>query len=753
MPGTSVLPRRRSRLIRSLVPLVALVLVTSGCTFSTLWGWGANTDWQIGAGPATFTPSVPEQTQVGGMTWKTTSAGLFHSCGIQRDDTLWCWGRNRGGERGDGGTFAQSSYGSRPIKVGSSTWKAVSASTSAHTCGIQTNDTLWCWGGNGQGPLGDGTTTSRTTPVPVGTSTWKAVSAGGSHTCAIRSDDTLWCWGSNSHGQLGDGTLTNRTTPGQVGSGTWKTISATTSATTCGIQSDDTLWCWGYNGNGQVGDGTTTSRTSPVPIGTDTWRTVSAGGHGGPPLGNHTCAIRTDSTLWCWGQTASWDLLGNGSTTPQLTPAQVGSSSWTSISLGGMHRCGIQTDDTLWCWGRNFEGQVGDGKAQARTTAGPKQIGDARWKDVSGGGYHTCAISQLDSTMWCWGENADGQLGYAAHPEQTTPRRVQSAQGDWKAASAGYEHSCAIDLDDELRCWGRNDKGQVGDRTTATKVAPTEVYLGSEWTSVSAGFQHTCGIRKVGTLWCWGRNDTYGAVGDGTFTDRTFPVNVGGTETWTSVDTSSGSLGHHTCAIRADDTLWCWGRNDVGQLGDGSTETRSVPVQVGIESWQSVTVGDHHTCAIRTDQTMWCWGWNGYGQLGDGTLATRTEPIQVDATSWTSVAAGAAHTCATRTGGALFCWGYNSNGQLGDGTTTDRSEPGTAISDAAWTSVSSGVFHTCGLQNDGSLWCWGRNDKGQLGFGTTTEEPANRAPQRAGTLSTWTSVSAGGAHTLATMVD
>ncbi len=236
---------RRVPTVRHLLGVVAVVglsVLTSGCT---LWGWGVNTHGQVGIGTTTQQISPA---QVGATTWKVLSAGGTHTCGIRTDTTLWCWGNNDFGGVGNGGTVTQVA----PVVVSgtSTTWKAVAASDGGHTCAIRTDDTLWCWGRNDVGQIGDGTNTMRTSPVRVGTATWKSVVTGYDHTCGIRSDDTLWCWGRNTDGEVGDGTTTNRTTPVRVGTATWKTV-AGGSYHTCGTRTNDTLWCWGGNTSGR----------------------------------------------------------------------------------------------------------------------------------------------------------------------------------------------------------------------------------------------------------------------------------------------------------------------------------------------------------------------------------------------------------------------------------------------------------------------------------------------------------------------
>jgi hypothetical protein len=181
------------------------------------------------------------------------------------------------------------------------------------------------------------------------------------------------------------------------------------------------------------------------------------------------------------------------------------------------------------------------------------------------------------------------------------------------------------------------------------------------------------------------------------------------------VKVSAGS--YHTCAIDTNGSLWCWGDNWYGQLGDGTNVGKDVPVQVSGTNWFSVSAGDGHTCGIKTDEILWCWGDNWYGQLGDGTNVGKNVPVEVSGTNWVSVSAGGEHTCGIKTNGTLWCWGRNNYGQLGDGTNVGKNAP-VRVSGTNWVSVSAGKYHTCGVKTDGTIWCWGRNNYGQLGDGS-----------------------------------
>jgi hypothetical protein len=249
-------------------------------------------------------------------------------------------------------------------------------------------------------------------------------------------------------------------------------------------------------------------------------------------------------------------------------------------------------------------------------------------------------------------------------------------------------------------------------RTSNGVTATCAVTVGlPAFASIAAGQAHSVALGADGGLWAWGRNDI-GQLGDGTRTDRYSPVQVGTARNWKSV---AAGL-YHTVALRTDGTLWAWGRNDYGELGlgnSGSDTNRNVPVQVDASRWAAVATGDLYTVALKTDGSLWAWGRNEYGQLGDGTNRNRNSPVQVGtARDWTAIAAGLYHTVALRTDGTLWAWGRNEYGQLGDGTNTNRNSPVQVGTARDWTAIAAGQYHTLALNTNCILWVWGSRQDG-----------------------------------------
>ena len=316
-----------------------------------------------------------------------------------------------------------------------------------------------------------------------------------------------------------------------------------------------------------------------------------------------------------------------------------------------------------------------------------------------------------------------------------TPVDVPGLSSGVIAISAGGSHTCALTSAGGVKCWGRNDSGQLGDGTTTNRSTPVNVSgLTSGVAAISAGGYHTCAITTSSALKCWGRNDR-GQLGDNSATNRPQPVNVTGmTSGVTSVSAGgSDAQGGHTCAIATGGALKCWGRNDFGQVGDGSTADRFVPANVsGLASGViSVAEGRYHSCAVLASGGAKCWGWNINGQLGRGDTTSSNTPTDViNLTNATQVSAGAMNTCARTSTGGVKCWGNNSVGQLGDGTSGNtRQAPvnvlaspgGPPLAGVSFMSAGGSITadsHTCAITSTG-LKCWGLNVNGQVGDGTT----------------------------------
>lgn len=331
------------------------------------------------------------------------------------------------------------------------------------------------------------------------------------------------------------------------------------------------------------------------------------------------------------------------------------------------------------------------------------------WKEIETG-YVTSLALKNDGTLWAWGSSLTNY----------TPTQF-GTDSNWKTISKGVDHNLAIKTDGTLWAWGSNGDGRCGNGVFGGTLAnPTQIGTATNWDSVSAGVYHSMAVKTDGTLWAWGDN-VFAELGIGSAPDQNVPVQVGTATNWKSVSASN----YFTLALKTDGTLWAWGIGSHGQLGTGSFGSSNIPVQVGTSTnWNVVVAGDYrHSLGIKTDGTLWTWGRNDYGELGDGTTTIRNIPTQIGTDNdWSFVTSGDESTYAIKTNGTLWGWGYNLNGRLGDGTTTDKHIPTQIGSNNTWKKVSKHQTHSIALRTDDNLWAWGNNSNGQLGTGNNLNQ-------------------------------
>jgi alpha-tubulin suppressor-like RCC1 family protein len=361
----------------------------------------------------------------------------------------------------------------------------------------------------------------------------------------------------------------------------------------------------------------------------------------------------------------------------------------------------------LVSWGQNVSGNVGDGTVISRTSAVPISSAEVDWVQISSTN-HTLAIKH-DKSLWVWGSNNYGELG--------------------------------------------DGTGGVNGSAIANKSAPVQVSGAHNWATVSSQNGYSIGIRTDGTLWAWGYN-TEGSLGIGTVAHKSSPVQVGSLTDWASLGISSNQS--PVFAIKTDGTLWGWGFNSAGgsagsggALGDGTITPKSSPVQIGtLTDWKQISCGYHHTAAIKTDGTLWAWGFNSSGQLGTSNTTSVSSPVQVgNQTNWKYVACSGGNTTgALKTDGTLWTWGVATDGALGNGTNTGIvSSPIQIGSLTNWKSLSAGNHNFLAQKTDGSVWAWGTNISGNLGIGTTGSGTYKSSPVQVGSLTNWIYVTASNA--------
>jgi alpha-tubulin suppressor-like RCC1 family protein len=341
-----------------------------------------------------------------------------------------------------------------------------------------------------------------------------------------------------------------------------------------------------------------------------------------------------------------------------------------TIAAGGRHSCVVR-GPIVRCWGGNDDGQLGTGTYDGASQPA-RVLGELALVRLTAGVSHSCGLTR-GGDAYCWGNDDAGQLGDATTTTRDAPVRV-AANMSFSRIRAGRAHTCALTDAGVVACWGANSSGQLGDGSTTSHATPTIVASPLRFVAIAAGWQHSCAIARDGTAWCWGENSD-GQLGDGRTTRRATPTAVQGGLRFTSI--AAGSA--HTCAVSVDGDVWCWGRNTAGQLGAVTSDgVRSpIPVHVtGITGMRAVVAGSVHSCARSATGMAWCWGRNNYGQLGDGSTVDRRTPVPVrGGLVFTSLSATGAHSCGVRASGEVWCWGFNADGQLGDGTTEHQSRP------------------------------------------------------------------------------
>jgi alpha-tubulin suppressor-like RCC1 family protein len=616
------------------------------------------------------------------------SAGPRHTCVRLADGTLRCWGANDRGQLGDGTTTGRNVPAavagvSRAVDVSAGgVLHGLSCGPSPcfpghspHSCAALADGTVRCWGTNGQRQLGDGTTTDASLPVSVsGLTGATAVASGAGHSCAFRADGTIACWGANDFGQLGDGTTSDHALPVPAVGLTGATSVSTGPSHSCAVTSDGTVACWGGNETGQLGDGTTTNRSTPgVVPGLARAVAVSAGGgwHGTEAeddryFQSHTCAVTPDGGVWCWGSN-NHGQLGDGTTTDRLNPVRVvGVTGVVAVAAGGFHTCALTADGDAWCWGRRDEGQLGEGALLASdvpvAVAGLTDVVEVAASDQT-------LARRSDGTVWRWGGGAgnvprvvpglsdvlalsgacallvDGTV--QCLDDDGLPEVVAGVAGAVSVTDTSWGMGHMLYVPTHVQCAALRD-GTAVCWNGAGEVSPLAGAVGL------ADISGLCGLDSSGSVWCSGTG-----LGDGV-TDV--------------VGLSSSPIGH-SCAVRRDGTVLCWGRH-CGALGDGTeTEMESGAgplVPTGLPPSTEVSAGGNHcnslmacrmcdcscgsACALQAEGTVWCWG----------RRALLPAPVPgIDGA--TSISDGERHRCAVLRDRTVVCWGDNSDGQLGDG--------------------------------------------------------------------------------------
>jgi len=684
------------------------------------------------------------------------AAGRFHTAVLLTDGTVKTVGGNNNGQLGLGDTTTRVV----PVTVSGIAGATAVACGGYNTAVLLADGTVRSFGRNLQGQLGINVTGgSRETPVQVFgiSSSAVAVAGGVFHTAVILADGTVRTFGFNNNGQLGVNDNTSRQTPVQVFG-----ISSSATAVACGayftavILADGTVRTFGRSNSGQLGVNDTLTRQTPVQVfGISSSATAVACGFA------HTAILLSDGTVRTFGSNNNGQLGVNDTTTRQTPVTVLNVTSAIAIAAGTYHTVVLLADGTVRTFGINTNGQLGVNDTTTRQT--PVQvfgISSSAVAIAAGSFVYNTAILLADGTIRTFGDNTYGQLGLGDTASRLTPVQVVSALsygGSFKIAG-GYFYTAVVMSDGTVRTVGKNDHGQLGiDVSGGTRQTPVQVFgISSSAVAVACGLYNTAVLLVDGTVRTFG-NNTHGQLGINVAGgSRQTPVQVFGIS---SSATAVADGGYMTAVLLADGTIRTFGRNQYGQLGINITGgSRQTPVQVfGISSSATaVTGGRHHTVVLLADGTVRTFGENSFGRLGiDVNGGTRQTPVTVlNITSAIAVACGSGgyHTAVLLADGTVRTFGRNSTGQLGVNDTTSRQTPVQVfeISSSA-TAVACGEYHTAVLLADGTVRTFGSNGLGRLGVNDTTSRLT--PVQVFGISSSATAVACGGVHTAVLLAD
>jgi alpha-tubulin suppressor-like RCC1 family protein len=703
--------------------------------------WGSNGYFKLGLGIRNEATRTSPVTVPGISNVLAVATGDQHSLALRTDGTVWGWGSNYYGQLGLGSTVSDATS---PIQVPGLANIATVATTGVNSFAVGKDGSVWSWGLNGSGELGDGTETDRSSPVRIaGLTDVVEVAGGGTHVLALRRDGTVWAWGYSYEGALGVGGSAlsvgkkQSLTPIQV-QGLSNVVSiAAGNDLSVALRSDGTVWAWGGAGNGgcSLGRGANQSSWMPAQVG------QIAHIVGIKASGSFTLALRDDGTVWSWGsnrQTKSnaeaapviGGQLGDGTSDSQrCEPGQVsGLTSIRSIGVGPDHGLAIDTAGSLYTWGSNRDGELGNGVPGNRLAPGKLALSlgatssspgngtpgvNARVIQIAAGVEHSLALG-TGEVYWAWGSNYSGNLGNGSTVDQPTPIKIALAGVD--SLAAGTDASMALKSDGTVLSWGYNSYGELGDGTTTGRAMPGSVAGLTGIRKLSFKYAHALALAGNGTVWAWGSNSA-GELGDGSKTNRSTPVKVLGLEGGSPVVQVVAGVSN-SLALRADGTVWAWGGVYNTTTNKNDYNLTAQPV-IELPHVEAIAAGHIHNLALRSDGTVWVWGNGLYGQYGTGSQRNPSPiPVQVPGLSDVrAIAAGRYFSLALRGDGTVWMWGAREE-------TSPLSDENLALARlGTLTGVRSMVAssdHAVMTTTDGSVWVWGSNKHGKLGLSGIT---------------------------------
>lgn len=634
------------------------------------------------------------------------SAGYWHSCLLQDDGAAICSGENLYGQLGNGASGLGSFSAQRVLLPEQAVPKDL-ATGGPHSCALTVQGDAYCWGYNAHGQLGNGTTDDRSHPTAVDLSgvsgTLVQLVVGGQHTCGLTRAGQAYCWGRSDYGQAGQELRLGQ--PLKVASavdlsqlaGDVLVELVAGYVHTCGRSALGRIYCWGSNVRGQLGTKVTRSSHRPVPLDTSEVPSPAAFSEISSGL-DHTCARTPAGGVYCWGED-TFDQLGDKG-------AGAASRYRSMRPLPGAYTARATVLDLSDL---------------------PRQRALA---ELALGGSSSCGLAP-HGAIYCWGDNAHGQLGDGTRELAARPSRAVSAERAFAALGAGERHACGLTGDGQAFCWGRGQEGQLGNGSEDDALKPVALSLGPEdgpLVTIAGGGAHTCALTGVGRVLCWGDNAA-GQTGASPSTPRlTRPAPVAEPSGTNEAFLALALGGEHSCGLSARGAAHCWGRGSEGQLGNGQRASSHVPVPVSsahveAAAFVAITAGRRHACGLTPTGRAYCWGDDGLGQLGNGSGGGSASPSLVETQHlgergrFVALAAGGEHTCALSATGQVSCWGRGDSGQLGNGALTGSQLPVEARPPdrGGFVAIQAGGAHTCAIATDGVTYCWGDNVGSQPG--------------------------------------
>lgn len=663
------------------------------------WCWGHNDNGQLGNNSLedSFIPVATHQNLLnnnGFLKFQKISAGWKHTCALDVQNQIWCWGRGHEGQLGfenPNRVFVPTKINHDPENTGQNLSFIDLEVRDETGCAIDHNHQLWCWGNSEFDQLGINRRPFSRLAVKIDHRPFnnndpllfKKVSPSTEHICGLSLNNKIWCWGNNVVGNLGNNSKVSSPVPQTIHSRNNLRFTHLSSGryNNCALSFEGELWCWGPDYGGKLGNkdkgASIIPERIPIVINPPEEESLTCNLNDGNCSSNYTkltatggsiCGLTQENQLWCWGSNSE-NQLGIASINYSILPRHLNSISeleptpdFIDVSMGNLHTCAISDDNKGWCWGKGEYGQLANGESgdagiqseYPSQISAPANLGrDLSLTQISSGVFHSCGLDD-ENKIWCWGDNEYGQLGTRNNELANLPTKIDhdplelGNELNFTAVSSGNYHSCGLDTENKIWCWGYNQSGQLGisnndDTNQPTKINHDPQNTGNEieFIYLNASRNHSCAIDFFNKAWCWGLNNSYQLGISEDLDESNLPIKIDHLPDGFQ-DEVSFQLIHssytNSCGIDLENRLWCWGKDENGKLGNGEISiTRKLtqvenqplgPEQIPLR-FIDVKQGYNFSCAISTHNEVWCWGFDGQGQLGNTTFKNKYVPTRI----------------------------------------------------------------------------------------------------------------------------